>query len=956
MGFWRLKSPADRILGKVSSWIVLTGLLLLLLPALPAGAESYVDDFSPAPFSGTVGSFTTGTALEGLDYDGTNVDFTANGVNLSGLATVIGAGDLVITSRAGGSFKFTSLWVDTLEPLVLFGTGPEPFSINIPGGSIGTYGPSGGKTVTSVTLESAPAAIDFDIFMDDVTVDFADTTKPDVTINKAGGQADPTNSSPINFTVVFSEAVTGFTTGDVTVGGTANPTTGTVTGSGTTYNVAVSGMTGDGTVTATIAAGVAQDAASNTNNASTSTDNTVTYDTTKLDVTINQAGGQADPTNVSPVVFTVTFDEEINLATFKGSDVVIAGTAATGDPVIGWLGLTSYSLSVSVTSDGTVTASIPAGGISDYAGNTNNASTSTDNTVTYDTTNPTPVITQAGGQADPTSATPVNFNVDFGEDVTGFADNDIDMSASTTPGTLAAVVSGGPQSYNVAISGMTGTGIVSITFSAAAAQDLASNNSDAPTLTDNEVTYNNLDYGDAPDPLASTAGRYPTLQANGGPRHIIDNNLRMGPSVDGEPDGQPTSIAQGDDNDGNDDEDGVAPGQLIIGQGQTPSIVVTLTNQTGAQATVSGWIDYDRDGIFEPGEKATAAVNHGDTQATLDFPAVPMDASGKSFARFRISTNGASVAGPTGEAPNGEVEDYEVEISNAPTISGKVTDGFNPFPNVTITFSHDSHTVTTAADGTYAYTVPYNTTTTVTPSHDSVKGWNPTSRLYSNITADQSDQDFVVDENQDGDGVPPDEEKGPEGTDSSYDGNGDGIPDFIQDHVSSLHTHDGNGYVTLACPDSVSLENVRAVANPSPADAPANVVFPLQFFEFEITGMVNGGATTLTLYLSNEVEINTYWKFGPTPDNHSPHWYEFLFDGETGAEIVGNTIILHFVDGKRGDDDLTANGVVVDQGGPGFSALAIPIPALSQWGMMLLALILCAVGVIFGCRSRSRPA
>ena len=42
-----------------------------------------------------------------------------------------------------------------------------------------------------------------------------------MTINQAAGQADPTNASPINFTVVFSEPVTGFTDGDVTLSGTA---------------------------------------------------------------------------------------------------------------------------------------------------------------------------------------------------------------------------------------------------------------------------------------------------------------------------------------------------------------------------------------------------------------------------------------------------------------------------------------------------------------------------------------------------------------------------------------------------------------------------------------------------------------------------------------------------------------------------------------------------------------
>src|SRR2546430_1494068 len=59
-----------------------------------------------------------------------------------------------------------------------------------------------------------------------------------------------------------------------------------VPGSCTTYNVAASGMTSDGTVIATVPVGSnspstagAQDAAGNGNTASSSTDNTVTYDT-----------------------------------------------------------------------------------------------------------------------------------------------------------------------------------------------------------------------------------------------------------------------------------------------------------------------------------------------------------------------------------------------------------------------------------------------------------------------------------------------------------------------------------------------------------------------------------------------------------------------------------------------------------------------------------------------------
>lgn len=100
----------------------------------------------------------------------------------------------------------------------------------------------------------------------------ADTTPPTVAIAKATGQADPASGSPVNFTVTFSEVVTGFTSSDVSLAGStaAGTLSAVVTGSGTTYNVAVSGMTGSGTVQATVPAGGATDAAGNPNTAAPS--------------------------------------------------------------------------------------------------------------------------------------------------------------------------------------------------------------------------------------------------------------------------------------------------------------------------------------------------------------------------------------------------------------------------------------------------------------------------------------------------------------------------------------------------------------------------------------------------------------------------------------------------------------------------------------------------------------
>ena len=105
-----------------------------------------------------------------------------------------------------------------------------------------------------------------------------DATPPSVTINKASGQDDPTSASPIHFTAVFSEPVTGFDGSDVALSGTAGATTAVVSGGPTTFDVAVSGMTSDGTVIASIPANKATDIALNANSASTSDVNTVTYE------------------------------------------------------------------------------------------------------------------------------------------------------------------------------------------------------------------------------------------------------------------------------------------------------------------------------------------------------------------------------------------------------------------------------------------------------------------------------------------------------------------------------------------------------------------------------------------------------------------------------------------------------------------------------------------------------
>jgi len=181
---------------------------------------------------------------------------------------------------------------------------------------------------------------------------------------------------------------------------------------------------------------------------------------------------------------------------------------------------------------------------------------------------------------------------------------------------------------------------------------------------------------------------------------------------------------------------------------------------------------------------------------------------------------------------------------------------------------------------------------------------------------------FVYFATVDEDGISTAEEQGPNGDNPWYDGNGDGIADCGQANVTSLHTADGSKYVTLSSPAGQSLENVSTSSNPSGSDTPDGVLFPFGFFNFTITGFPEGGHTSLTIDLPAGETVNSYWKYGPTPDDPSAHWYEFMYDSndDTGAIISGSQIVLYFVDGQRGDNNLTPDAKIIDPGAPAVMA------------------------------------
>jgi len=160
------------------------------------------------------------------------------------------------------------------------------------------------------------------------------------------------------------------------------------------------------------------------------------------------------------------------------------------------------------------------------------------------------------------------------------------------------------------------------------------------------------DWGDAPD------GPYPTLEASGGAHHDVDTGFCLGQWVDGDFDGAPGYEAQGDDNDNVDDEDGVAfNGPLLAGQDASIDIVLAPLNRQGV---LEGWIDFDRDDVWEPGEKIVdMTVGPAPAAQTIAVQvAVPANVSGVTWARFRLSDQPTGT--PEGYGGVGEVEDFKL--------------------------------------------------------------------------------------------------------------------------------------------------------------------------------------------------------------------------------------------------------------------------------------------------------
>lgn len=299
-----------------------------------------------------------------------------------------------------------------------------------------------------------------------------DRTPPVVTISSVFN-LNPYNLITLIIDVKFNEFVSGFGMDDIHITSGSKYYMVTLE-SGRRYHVFIDQIT-DGPVTVVVPEGAVTDSAGNRNQSSNQL--SIEYDTTPPTATINQASSQNDPTNSQPINFIATFSEPIRTNTFGVEDLTISGISETPTVTISEItphNGTTFNIAVSgLAQSGMISVKLLKDVVFDLAYNGNLQSTSTDNSIEFDITDPT--VTISTSVSDPTNLSPIPISIEFSESVNGFDLADISVSNGT-----AENFSGSGETYTLDVT-PTDDGLITISISENIAQDLAGNPNVAAT-------------------------------------------------------------------------------------------------------------------------------------------------------------------------------------------------------------------------------------------------------------------------------------------------------------------------------------------------------------------------------------------------------------------------------------------------------------------------------------------
>jgi len=130
--------------------------------------------------------------------------------------------------------------------------------------------------------------------------------------------------------------------------------------------------------------------------------------------------------------------------------------------------------------------------------------------------------------------------------------------------------------------------------------------------------------------------------------------------------------------------------------------------------------------------------------------------------------------------------------------------------------------------------------------------------------------------------------------------------------------------------------------------APASGNFPHGWFRFRLQGCTTGATVRMSIQWPSLPFDGGYLKYGRTPASGGTT----VFYAPANLSATANTVQFDVTDGALGDDDLSANGVIVDPSGP-LALPPLPVPASGVVPAALLLLLAAAMTLL---RRRRAPS
>ena len=416
----------------------------------------------------------------------TGTGFLATDDLLVGTQTTVNVGSATTISTGTTAIGASEATFYIVVTLAASPTDTNAFSVDV--ATDGIVASTGALTTTA--LDGGATAI--------ATID---TTAPTVAITSS--ESDPTSTSPFSVTITFSEAVTTFVVGDITVG---NGSAGSFVATSALIYTADITPTANGSVTVDVAGSVAIDAASNNNTAATQF--SIVYDGTAPTLTSAIFTDTALKVGETSLV-TFIFSEAIT--GFTNDDLTIANGTLTAVTDLG--AGTNWTATFTPTDDledAVNVIAVDLTGVIDAATNAGVGSTDSSN-YAIDTKEPTAAITYSDSSV--TAGESLTITATFSE---AMADSPVVKIALSGVNTVSAtdMTKVTTTSYTYTYTVTAGAGTVTVALSIGT--DVATNViTSAPTSGATFTTANTGGGIVSPIPI-STTGQAAATPANGG--------------------------------------------------------------------------------------------------------------------------------------------------------------------------------------------------------------------------------------------------------------------------------------------------------------------------------------------------------------------------------------------------------------------------------------------------------